>query len=569
MMQLVLDGLSSLGRAMVDPLWRPLLAWTVLALPFWALLERTDRLHPNAEYRLAQVLLAALPIGIAAVSVVERLPDATRSAMLPAQSVVVLPVIETTTVSASAPSWTWMHAVGLLTVGALGIGLFQLGRLALQIVAVGRVRRRLEATMNPSLEAELNRLRERLGVRRPVQVCSTSGAAVPMTLGGLRPTILVPERLTEATTDLRMTLRHELVHVRRWDDCAHLAERFVAALFAAHPLVSRLRRQIDEARERACDAAVLDDGETSAGDYARLLAAFADESSPPRLGALSLSESPSPLIDRLTAMRSSMPSLLTSRTALSTALVVVGLGLTLGVVACADSVEPSPSAEASTATKSSSSAPADDSEVYMVVDDQPELVGGMKALQRSVSYPQMARQAGIEGRVIVQFVVDKEGDVTAPKITRGVHDVLNEAALKAVKQQDFRPGQQDGEPVKVQMSLPVTFRLPNASGGAAKGSGDDATASSPSSKTEAGGRLFEKAGIQRVRVLMNKKGHLLLDDEPVGMPNLTDAVRRHITTDAARAALIYADGAPGDRIDAAEARLKALDLQMVYIKPAE
>jgi TonB family protein len=503
-MQLVLDGLSSLGRAMVDPLWRPLLAWTVLALPFWALLERTDRLHPNAEYRLAQVLLAALPIGIAAVSVVERLPDATRSAMLPAQSVVVLPVIETTTVSASAPSWTWMHAVGLLTVGALGIGLFQLGRLALQIVAVGRVRRRLEATMNPSLEAELNRLRERLGVRRPVQVCSTSGAAVPMTLGGLHPTILVPERLTEATTDLRMTLRHELVHVRRWDDCAHLAERFVAALFAAHPLVGRLRRQIAGARERACDAAVLDDGETSAGDYARLLAAFADESSPPRLGALSLSESPSPLIDRLTAMRSSMPSLLTSRTALSTALVVVGLGLTLGVVACADSVEPSPSAEASTATKSSSSAPADDSEVYMVVDDQPELVGGMKALQRSVSYPQMARQAGIEGRVIVQFVVDKEGDVTAPKITRGVHDVLNEAALKAVKQQDFRPGQQDGEPVKVQMSLPVTFRLPNASGGAAKGSGGDATASSPSSKTEA-----------------------------------------------------------------AEARLKALDLQMAYIKPAE
>jgi hypothetical protein len=67
---------------------------------------------------------------------------------------------------------------------------------------------------------------------------------------------------------------------------------------------------------------------------------------------------------------------------------------------------------------------------------------------------------------------------------------------------------------------------------------------------------------------MNEEGGLLLDDEPVEMSNLTDAVRRHITADAARAALIYADGAPGDRIDAAEARLKALDLQMVYIKPA-
>ena len=512
MMQLVLDGLSSLGRAMVDPLWRPLLAWTVLALPFWALLERTDRLHPNAEYRLAQVLLAALPIGIAAVSVVERLPDATRSAMLPAQSVVVLPVIETTTVSASAPSWTWMHAVGLLTVGALGIGLFQLGRLALQIVAVGRVRRRLEATMNPSLEAELNRLRERLGVRRPVQVCSTSGAAVPMTLGGLRPTILVPERLTEATTDLRMTLRHELVHVRRWDDCAHLAERFVAALFAAHPLVGRLRRQIAGARERACDAAVLSDGETSAGDYARLLAAFADGSAPPRLGALSLSESPSPLIDRLTAMRSSMPSLLTSRAALSTALVVVGLGLTLGVVACADSVGPSPSPKASTAAESSSSATGEGGEVYMVAEEPPKLSGGMKALQKSIQYPEVAKEAGIEGRVIVQFVVDTDGVVTNPTVTKGVHEQLNEAALEAVKQQAFSPGRQDGEPVKVQMSVPVTFRLPD---GTPEGE-------------ETSSRVEQRNGREKATLKIRPSGKILLNGDVTSLDHLTEQILREV-----------------------------------------
>ena len=568
MTQLVLDGLSSLGRAAVDPLWRPLLAWTVLALPLWAVLHWTNRLHPNAEYRLSQVLFAALPVGIVAVSVVGRLPDATRSAVLPAPSIVVLPSIEAAAVATPAPSWTWMHAVGLLTVGALGVGVFQMGRLLMGFVAVRRVRRRLQATMKPSLEAELNRLRERLGVRRPVQVCSSSDAAVPMTLGGLHPTILVPNRLVDATEDLRMTLHHELVHIRRWDDCAQLLERFVAALFAAHPLVGRLRRQIDEARERACDAAVLDDGETPAGDYARLLAAFADGSSPPRLGALSLSTSPSSLTTRLSAMRSSLPSFLSSRLTLGTALVAVGLGLTLGVVACSDSVGPSPSPEASTTAESSSSATGDDGEVYMVAEDPPELSGGMKALQKSIQYPEMAKEAGIEGRVIVQFIVDKDGAVTNPTVTQGVHEQLNEAALEAVTQQAFSPGRQDGEPVKVQMSLPVTFRLPDASGGAAKGSGGDATASSPSSKTKAGGRLFEKAGIQLVRVLMNEEGRLLLDDEPVEMSNLTDAVRRHITADAARAALIYADGAPGGRIDAAEARLKALDFQMVYIKPA-
>ena len=556
-MQMILDGLSALGTAAVDPLWLPVLAWTVLVFPLWALLGRTDRLHPRAKYRLAQVLLAALPVGIAAVSVVELLPEATRSAVLPAQSVVVLPSIEATTGSASAPSWTWMHAVGLFTVGVSGVGLFQLGRLALQVVAVGRVRRQFETACTPSLQDELDRLRERLGVSRPVQVRLSSHAAVPMTLGGLRPTILVPERLADAPTELRMTLRHELVHVRRWDDCAQLLERSIAALFAAHPLVGWLQQQIAEAREQACDAAVLDDGEMPAGDYARLLTAFAHGTATRRLGALSLSESPSSLTDRLSAMRSSMPSLLSSRRALGAVLVTVGLTITLGVVACSDSVGPS-SIDDSQNSKDVSSSTTGDGEVYMVVEDQPELIGGMKALQQSIQYPHMAKKAGIKGRVIVQFVVDRNGDVTNPTVTKGVHKLLNEAALNAVKQQEFNPGRQDGEPVKVQMSLPVTFRL-----------GGEASGEAASSGADSDGRLFEKAGIQLVQVFMNEEGSLLLDDEPVEMSNLSDAVRQHITKDAARAALVFAEGAPSDRIDAAEDQLRALDLQMVYIKPAE
>ena len=465
MIQTTLNVLSDLGTVTIDPLWLPVLAWTALALPLWALLERTNWLHPHAEYRLSQVLLAALPVGIGAVSIVSLLPDAARSSVLPVQSIVVLPAIETTTAEPHAASWSWMHAVGLLTVGALGVGLFQLGRLVLEIVAVRRVRRQLKAVTPPSLWDEVNRLQERLNVGRPVQLSPSSDAAVPMTLGGLRPTILVPERLTEATEELRMTLRHELVHIRRWDDCAQLAERFIAALFAVHPLVGPLQRQIAEARERACDAAVLDDGETPTASYARLLTAFADGTSPHRLGALSLSESPSSLTNRLSAMRSSMPSLLSSRLALGTALVVLGLGLTFGVVACSDSTGPSFSNDEgpTDVTSQSESAPAKDGKTYMVVEEQPELVGGMQALQESVNYPTMAKEAGIEGRVIVQFVIDKNGTVTNPKVTRGVHKLLNEAALEAVKHQEFRPGRQDGEPVKVQMSVPVTFRLPGES----------------------------------------------------------------------------------------------------------
>ena len=98
-------------------------------------------------------------------------------------------------------------------------------------------------------------------------------------------------------------------------------------------------------------------------------------------------------------------------------------------------------------------------EIFMVVENQPELIGGMKSLQQSVDYPDFAKKAGIEGRVIVQFVVDEQGNVVDPKVTRGVHKLLNEEAIKAVKEQKFKPGKQRGQAVKVQMSLPVTFRL--------------------------------------------------------------------------------------------------------------
>jgi len=101
----------------------------------------------------------------------------------------------------------------------------------------------------------------------------------------------------------------------------------------------------------------------------------------------------------------------------------------------------------------------EEQEIFMVVENQPELIGGIEALQSSANYPEFAKKAGIEGRVIVQFVVDEQGNVQNPKVTRGVHKLLNEEAIKAVKDQNFKPGKQRGEAVKVQMSLPVTFRL--------------------------------------------------------------------------------------------------------------
>ena len=98
-------------------------------------------------------------------------------------------------------------------------------------------------------------------------------------------------------------------------------------------------------------------------------------------------------------------------------------------------------------------------EIFVVVEQMPELIGGLGAIQEKIVYPEMAKKAGVEGRVIVQFVVDEEGNVLDPQVVRGLGAGLDEEALRAVQQAKFSPGQQRGQPVKVRMSLPITFRL--------------------------------------------------------------------------------------------------------------
>jgi protein TonB len=98
-------------------------------------------------------------------------------------------------------------------------------------------------------------------------------------------------------------------------------------------------------------------------------------------------------------------------------------------------------------------------EIFEVAEVQPELIGGLAGLQERVEYPEFARRAGIEGQVVVQFVVDERGNVVDPVVLRSPNELLSEAALEAVRESRFTPGQQRGRPVKVRFAVPVTFRL--------------------------------------------------------------------------------------------------------------
>lgn len=98
-------------------------------------------------------------------------------------------------------------------------------------------------------------------------------------------------------------------------------------------------------------------------------------------------------------------------------------------------------------------------EVLTSVDEMPQLIGGLEELQKSIQYPDIARRAGIEGRVIVQIVVDTDGQVTDPQVVRGLGGGLDEEAVRLVRTASFKAGMHQGIPVRVKMSLPITFRL--------------------------------------------------------------------------------------------------------------
>ena len=108
-----------------------------------------------------------------------------------------------------------------------------------------------------------------------------------------------------------------------------------------------------------------------------------------------------------------------------------------------------------------------DDESAMVIQ-QPEFPGGtaalMQFLSKSIKYPAECRDSSIEGRVIVSFVIGKDGDIIEPEVVKSVHPLLDAEALRVISlMPNWAPGMQQGQPVRVKYSVPITFRLNGSS----------------------------------------------------------------------------------------------------------
>ena len=102
--------------------------------------------------------------------------------------------------------------------------------------------------------------------------------------------------------------------------------------------------------------------------------------------------------------------------------------------------------------------------VYDVVEVMPQFPGGqiamLKYIMENIKYPKQIMEEGVQGRVTVSFIVEKDGSISDVRPILSVHPLLNKEAVRVVKSMPkWTPGKQNGKPVRVRFNLPVMFKL--------------------------------------------------------------------------------------------------------------
>lgn len=464
-METLIHMISASADRAVELYWVPLLVWTVMAAVALVLLAYVRTLHVDTHYRIRQALLFSLPGGLSAAWLLERFAAAGFSGVHEtAYKLLVLPgpefatavtVAESSGMTIPAAIRAIVFSFVILTSALLLI------RLAGSYIRLRRMSSHLELESVGSITGiEKENLRRAGEAGRPIRIAFVEHSAVPVTFGSARPVVLLPHDLADDPVKLNMVLAHELIHIRNGDYRIQTVALAVRALFWYHPLCHLIGRQLEEYRELRCDSALLSESDVSKRDYAALLLELGATGSLSGKTVLALSCRSSVLQRRVESIGGSDRN--GPGRGAATAALTLFFAFVLAI-SCTDidrterDVQPRESIEES--DESVDGFYDSDLDAYVVVEEMPRLIGGLSVLQQELRYPEQAREAGIEGRVYVRFVVNEEGRVVEPSVIRGIGGGCDEEALRVVRQAQFEPGKQRGRPVRVQYAIPIVFQL--------------------------------------------------------------------------------------------------------------
>lgn len=363
------------------------------------------------------------------------------------------------TVRPESSSFDWQQFV--LGVYALGTAVLFF-RTCWQVVLVCRLARRSERA-----------------VLQGITVCLLQQGYSPFSFFGwifVDPTNKTPQQL-------RQVLTHEQVHVAQCHSIDMLLTQLFVCAFWLNPLAWLMRMQVRNNLEYLADRSVVRGG-TDKRAYQYHLLAVAHHAN---VATITNNFNVLPLKKRIMMMNKQTSNPLARMKYLlmvPLALVLMAMNSNVSVASVQKKVvKKTAVAKKTTAAKKkqptkrtwnksavvkkadvAKEAVPEDDKVYEVVEQMPQFVGGdaslMKYLSENVKYPVEAQKNGVQGRIVISFIVEKDGAVSNVKIARSVDDLLDKEACRVVKQMPkWTPGMQNGKPVRVKYNVPVSFRL--------------------------------------------------------------------------------------------------------------
>ena len=290
--------------------------------------------------------------------------------------------------------------------------------------------------------------------------------STPITFGWRRPTVLVPAAFESLPAPHQACIGcHELLHVRRRDWPAVLAEQALRAVLWFHPAVAILVGRIVLSREQLVDQEVVRlTGQRRA--YLDALLAMAQRHQRPRCAPALFLLNRSDLLERVVLLAREVP--------MSRQRVLAVLGAAIAVVAVAGAAGAAlfPLTKTTTAAASplgTASAVGDEKktdatkgeEVRHPVKYDPDAgITAPKVIHKvNPTYPEEARQQGIQGIVVSEAIIDSEGTVVDVKVLESPDEILNQPTVDALTQWKFEPATKDGKPIDVIYVLSVKYAL--------------------------------------------------------------------------------------------------------------
>lgn len=267
---------------------------------------------------------------------------------------------------------------------------------------------------------------------------------------------------THSEEELKQIILHEQTHARQWHSVDILLAETLCILFWWNPVVWLTKREMAMNLEYLADYGVLRQGVNSREYQYHLLRLTYHETAVQIVNNFNVSQ----LKQRIMMMNKTKSPV----QKLAKYVLIFPLMFLLITINSCTNKEKSTNDDDTTVVQTADPvdetpvAPVDTGEVYVVVEDQPTFPGGnaamIKFLNDNIKYPVEAIEKKIDGRVITNFIVEKDGRITDVQVVRGIDPLLDKEAVRVIQSMpNWEPGAQRGENVRVRFTLPVVFRL--------------------------------------------------------------------------------------------------------------